>query len=314
MKIAYLILAHNNPTHFHRLIQRLSSEDVYFYVHIDAKADLSLFRGIAHPRLRFCEERKDCAWGDISLVDATLALVKMALEDETPCDYFVLLSGACYSLQPTGYIDAFLTARKGQEFIEVFAMPNAEYGKPMQRLTHFWIRKSKPLLGLKWRLQRLMNKVIVARDYKKGLNGAQPMVGSQWWALSREALTFITLFLRNNPRFYQFCKNIDCPDEFVFQTILWNSPFKEKISHSLTYTHWLPGKVGPENIDASYFPVFRQPVICDSQQNNCPNEKHEVLFTRKFTHAAGDLLDKMDEIISAKEGLRKSSMLCVDMR
>lgn len=89
---------------------------------------------------------------------------------------------------------------------------------------------------------------------------------------------------------------------------------QREISHSLTYTHWLPGKVGPENIDASYFPVFRQPVICDSQQNNCPNEKHEVLFTRKFTHAAGDLLDKMDEIISAKEGLRKSSMLCVDMR
>jgi hypothetical protein len=39
MRIAYLIMAHKNPTQVIRLIDRLDDEGVSFFVHVDRKAD-----------------------------------------------------------------------------------------------------------------------------------------------------------------------------------------------------------------------------------------------------------------------------------
>jgi hypothetical protein len=314
VRIAYLILAHNNPVHLQRLVERLTSEDVDFYVHIDRKSDLAGFAGVRHPRLQFCGQRVDCAWGDISLVDATLALVREALGKAAPYDYYVLLSGACYPLQPVEYIADFFQRRQGTEFIEAFSLPNATYGKPVERLTHYWIRKSRPLLGMKWRLQRLLNKTLPARNYQRGLLGAQPTVGSQWWALGDAALRCICSFIDDHPDFYDFCKHVDCPDELVFQTILWNSPFRDRLSHSLTYTDWLPNKSGPEDIGANYLPVLSAALVLDSERNNCPGEKREVLFARKFSDASGVVLKAIDAAIEKKKAAYAADDRVTDSR
>ncbi len=300
VRIAYLILAHANPRHLARLIDRLMAPEVWFYVHLDRKSDRAQFDAIRHPRVVFCEQRVDCAWGDISLVEATLVLAREALRSELAHEYFVLLSGACYPLQSPDYIADFLARHRGQEFIEVFGMPDALYGKPVERLRHYWIRKSAPFKGLKWRLQRLLNRVIVARDYRASLDGGEPMAGSQWWALSHAALSYAVEQVRLRARFYAFCRHTDCPDEYVFQTILWNSPFRAAISHSLTYTRWLAGRGGPENVDASDLAWFAQPLVRDAASNNCPNEKREVLFARKFSDASTALLDQLDQLIAAR--------------
>ncbi|CAN7749241.1 beta-1,6-N-acetylglucosaminyltransferase [Caballeronia sp. LjRoot31] len=302
MRIAYLILAHSDPVQLRRLIRSLSSENAHFYVHIDKKANSNLFTSILnHSRLKFCRDRRDCVWGHISLVDATLDLIKMAIADGVQHDYFVLLSGACYPLQSVRYIEKFFSDRRGSEFIEIFKFPNVEYGKSVERLTRYWIKKDKPLISIKWGIQNLINRLSVSRDYKISLGDAEPMVGSQWWGLSRHAVVYIIDFLDKNVNFYKFCKNVDCPDEFLFQTILWNSSFREKVSHSLTFTHWLPGRRSPENIDASYLPDFRQSVIYDSRQNNCPNGKKEVLFARKFSSSKDEIMNVLDEIIFERE-------------
>jgi hypothetical protein len=44
MKTAYLILAHQQPRQVARLIQSLSSEWSYFFVHVDRKASLPAFK------------------------------------------------------------------------------------------------------------------------------------------------------------------------------------------------------------------------------------------------------------------------------
>lgn len=294
MRIAYLILAHNNPEHLNRLIQALQSPHAYFYVHVDKKTDIGIYKKITGKNVVFCSERIDCVWGNISLVDASLVLVKSALAEVRPFDYFVLLSGACYPVQPREYIESFFNTHKGGEFIEAFALPNFEHGKKLERLSRYWITRGGRLDGIKWRLQKFINSFFPERDYVKHLNGAQAMAGSQWWALSHEAVKHVVGFIADNPGFYSFCKHTDCPDEFVFQTILWNSRFGEKISHSLTFTHWEKNKSGPEEIDASYMPVLKKRMVLDSQENNCPNEKKEVLFARKFSDRSGPVLDLVD--------------------
>ncbi|WP_406869387.1 beta-1,6-N-acetylglucosaminyltransferase [Paraburkholderia fungorum] len=300
MRIAYLLLAHDNPAHLVRLVNRLRSDGTYFFVHVDKKADFRNFFDALGSTVKFCSTRHDCAWGDISLVDATLTLLYAALKENVEFDYFVLLSGSCYPIQPREYIENFFDLNFGKEFIEAFPLPNVEFGKPISRVSRFWFKKNRPFLYFKWRLQEIFHLLPIFRDYERGLLGARPMTGSQWWALSKNAVKYVLEFLRANPKFYEFCMYVDCPDELVFQTILWNSPFMPNMSHSLTYTHWLKGKGGPEILDAVHLAALGSPIVLDSMRNNCPGEKREVLFARKFSANNESLLDDVDRLVERK--------------
>lgn len=299
MRIAYLLLAHDNPAHLRRLVQRLAAPEAAFYVHIDAKSDLDTFACMGLS-VRFCTRRVNCAWGDISLVKATLELMRCAASEPRGFDYFILLSGACYPLQTPEYIEEFLIRHRGTEFIEVFDLPTVTYNKSLERITRFWIRKGRPLARLRWPFQHLLNKLLPLRNHKKALAGRDPVTGSQWWCLTGEAVQHVLDITARQPAFYRFCKFVDCPDEFYFQVILWNSRFRETISHSLTFTYWAPGTNRPAMLDASYLPKFAESVILNSEFNNCPDEKREVLFGRKFSDASSSLLDAIDALAARR--------------
>jgi hypothetical protein len=301
MKIAYLILAHNNPAHLLRMIARLSTPDTLFYIHLDAKTDIEDFEVLRqNPSVVFCKKRVSCFWGDISLVDATLQMMETAAADARKSDYFVLLSGACYPIQSSAYIEDFFEKNRGSEFIEVFPFPNPAYGKPMERITNFWIKRSRSLSRVTWSLQRFLNKHFPPRRYQEVMRDSELVAGSQWWALSSPALHYVLKFKEENPRFYRFCRHVDCPDEFFFQSILWNSVFKKSIRHSLTYTNWKPGSTGPQNIGTEHLPHLSGQYVLDAPDNNCPNPKREVLFARKFPMGSDDVLDQIDDIVTEK--------------
>ena len=48
-------------------------------------------------------------------------------------------------------------------------------------------------------------------------------------------------YLRSHPEFLRFCRNVDCPDESFFQTLLMNPPFHEKREDYLHYVDWSEG-------------------------------------------------------------------------
>jgi len=299
VRIAYLILAHDQPAHLQRLVERLAAPGVAFFVHIDAKADLNAFAGLAHS-VTFCKRRVNGAWGDISLVKATLELMKIATAEPGRFDRYVLLSGACYPLQTPAYIAAFLEAHPETEFIETFALPDTTYGKTLERISRVSIRKSKPLGRYRWPLQHFLNRVLPPRDYRKVLTG-DLVTGSQWWCLTDAAVRHVLDVTARAPRVYRYCKLVDCPDEFYFQYILWNSRFQSNISHSLTFTRWTPGKTGPDMLDASYLPQFQGPGVRASAYKNSPGERREVLFARKFSAASAPLLDTIDAMAAQRQ-------------
>ena len=296
MRIAYLILAHNNPRHLGRLIDALHSPAAQFFVHVDRTTDIAPFLHLQGPQVVFCERRIHCAWGNRSLVDATNVLIDQALAATMPFDYHVLLSGACYPIRSTRYIETFLAEHAATEFIETIVMPDARYGKPIERLTRYFITREKPFARLKWKLQSLLHATLPQRNYRRYFGDLQPVGGSQWWALTHDALVHARRFIDEHAALYAFFKHVDCPDELVFQTALWNSPFRERLSHSLTFTHWLPSKMGPETIDQRFLATFSASPVLDSEQNNSPHPKQEVLFARKFTDRSADIVGRIDEI------------------
>ena len=66
-----------------------------------------------------------------------------------------------------------------------------------------------------------------------------PCGGSQWWCLTRDAVAHVITLLDKNPKLKRFFQHTNVPDEIVFQTVLFNSPFADQIiSDDLHYIDW----------------------------------------------------------------------------
>ena len=78
MQINYIILAHRYPKQLRRLIQKLTTPEAFFYVHIDKNTSIDLFaKELADlPNISFVGDRKQGIWGDIGIVNATMNALK----------------------------------------------------------------------------------------------------------------------------------------------------------------------------------------------------------------------------------------------
>lgn len=294
MKIAYLILAHNNPNHLRRLIRSISSPNAIIYIHIDKKSRIEYFKKYCDSSIVYLKKRIPVYWGDFSTVQAILLLIGKALSTRIPFDYLILLSGNDYPIHSTQYIENYLKINEGKEFINCVPMPNELAGKPISRLTNFHYSQNAPIVIRL--LRKTLNKFGLLprfRDFQKYLGDIQPYGGSTWWCLSRESCEYILEFVKTRPWFVQFFRNTTLSDEMFFQTILGNSSFKEKIHRNLMYTDWSNQKAHPANINQQHlehFKMNRRLVIEDHYGRG------EVLFARKFTDDSGELVKQLDKI------------------
>ncbi len=299
VKIAYLIVAHDNPAHLLRLTKALSSSSSSIFIHVDRKSRSSDFSDIQGPNITFSPERVPVYWGDFSQVEAVLVLLRMALADERRFDYFVLLSGVDYPLHTPATIERFFARNAGDEFISVERMPSET--KPLSRLSFFRARPSD-----RWptrfavKLAKAFG-IKIGRDYAASLGKLIPYAGWSWWALSRDACTFIQDFVATQPRVIDFFKNTRCPDKSLFHTILANSPFKARIRTTLTYADWSSGGSSPVFIAAEHIEAFKSKSLFSLGDRYRPGD---ILFARKFSDLAASVVAELDLLRMEEEAAR----------
>jgi hypothetical protein len=299
VKVCYLIIAHNNPNHLRRLIRALSSSSSAFFIHIDRKSRLSDFSNAKGDNVCFSKDRIAAYWGDFSVTEAILVLLRMALADQRRFDYFALLSGTDYPLQPVAYIERFFEHNRGKEFMNMVRMPCEAAGKPIARLnTYQPSPRGSRISETTRKLLTTIGLVSVNRDYKRHFRSLLPYGGSTWWALSREACEHIQKFVGDEPQVVKFFKHAPIPDESFFQTILGNSPYRARSQRNLTYADWSGGGSHPADITLKHleFLTAAASITLDDVYG-----KGEVLFARKFSDQAEEVVLRLDQLISEKE-------------
>ena len=247
MKIAYLILAHRNPRLIGKMIGALSCENSAFFVHIDKKSNIRDFLLAGAHNVFFSDERIPVYWAEYSIVEATLILLRQALNDANNYEYFVLLSGSDYPLRSKEYINNYLDERRGGEFISMAKVPSAEAGVPLSKVNTFSIPSDRPIL--RFIVKGCAKIGLARRDYRKYLGILHPYGGSQWWTLSRNACQYILDFVQENEAFCKFFARTLTSDETFFHTILGNSLFRPNIQRSLMYDDWSAGPLHPDMIN-----------------------------------------------------------------
>ncbi len=244
MNVAYLILAHTAPQQILRTIGRLRAPGTTFVVHIDARANDAIHAAVGGRPDVHLAPRARCYWGTYGIVQATHNCIRTLLASRQPFDYAVLLSGQDYPIKPPSAIAAFLEQHRGTQFIEAFplAQPNrwTLQGGAFQAMAR--------VLPYTVTLRSKTFHLPVKRRFYRGWT---PHGGSQWWALSREAIAHVSEYLDANPGLARYYRHTFIPDESMIQTMLANSPFAASLSpQPIHYIDWeRPNPKYPRTLD-----------------------------------------------------------------
>ena len=250
MKTAYLILAHRQPHQVARLIESLSSEGTYFFVHVDRKASLPAFKAAVLPSRRVCflpdAERVKVYWGGFSPVEATLRLLDCAYRSSVRFGRYCLLSGADFPIRSNDQIrQAFDSEHEFISIAQALSAPDASY-KPQcisqyHYFDHGWLNpRTSPFPALPRLAARLTSQV------PRSVYNRIPLYqGSQWWALTDRTVGYILNFIRKHPDYLAFQRFTMVPDEVFFHSIVKSSPWAGRINHDFEQGT-LPGGTSPE--------------------------------------------------------------------
>ena len=285
MKTCFLILAHSNPGQLEVLLEDLVKSNSDVYIHIDKKSSLEAFVHLESDNIFFIEERVEVFWGEFSIVEATLNLLKVAVEKKY--DYYTLLSGSDILVQTPESLVNFLRKNKGSEFINIIPMPSEELNKPLSRVEYYTFTQAsfKKLFKSPFFSKvftKVANKLFknrIKRNYKKKFLLESFYAGSQWWALSNDAVTLILKYCDENIGFIDYFKHVRIPDEIFFQTILGNSNVNKNMKPSLTFSTWQGGKSPhPKELGlADFYKLKEKDYIIESAYG-----ASEAFIARKF--------------------------------
>ena len=244
-RFAYLLLTHTHPNQVEELGGRLLelSPGADIVVHHDLSSPDLPWEGRSDPPIHFVE-RGRVLWGDWSMIEATLRLLRYAV-DNLSSDWFVLLSGdhrPVTDLQGweravmDSRLDAFLPSESLHGHLR-FGRSHVTENLYLTRTRHTWRSFRRPRSPLVQRgvggLMKLSQWIepIVAMEFvhrrdawvvgwrrsMRPLGGRPFYRGSQWIALSRRAALEA---LAIEPGLTQWFKHSWIPDEAFFHTVL----------------------------------------------------------------------------------------------
>lgn len=220
MRYAFLILAHTDPKQLHRLVHTLDYTGFDFFIHVDKKSNLSDYGfdsySLRYSNLTVLQKRYRIRWGDISMVEATLALYRAAMAADE-YDRFVTLSGQDYPLLSNEVLAEKLSVPR-VEWITGNILEPKEYHKVEN--FYFWkLGRFKKCFTLLLSALGIRKNRYITVDQEKW----DVYFAPQWHALSSECVAYILRMLEAHPHILKYFKYAYAPDELLIPTILFNS-------------------------------------------------------------------------------------------
>ena len=229
-KHAYLIIAHDNFTVLKKLLELLDDEKNDFFIHIDKKAGNIntniIVENVKKSKIRFIS-RKKVFWGDYSLTDVELDLIKEAVYNGE-YSYFHLLSGSDLPIKSKNYIFNFFMGSN-----KIYLCCGSTFGSYQKKRTKYYypfintkiFRKSKIIKGLSLIFGRCQGLFLINRHRKKR-NFKDCYHGWQWFSIPKDFAEYI---IQQEERIYSTFHHTLASDESFMQTVAMNSDFKSRI-------------------------------------------------------------------------------------
>ncbi|ANF45122.1 hypothetical protein AZK53_05345 [Priestia megaterium] len=237
-KIAYLVLAHNDPSHLKRMINALDYR-ADFYIHLDLKVTIDDFKSVIGEKsnIFWIDERVKVNWGGFNMVKATISLLKTCLSTGILYKRIILLSGSDYPIKSNKQIHSFFLDNQNVEFIRAFNITESKSKHYVDQISSYFFMdvsftKSKLLNHILRKTFNLSAFLFKKNPFVITAKEEIPVYfGSQWWAITYDCANDILNFIDDNPSIYKYFKHSFAPDEKFFHTIIFNTPHKSKTTN-----------------------------------------------------------------------------------
>lgn len=231
MRIAHLILTHKNPAQLERLLKALDHPAFDLYVHLDRKTDIAPFQYLAkRERVYFIRNRTKIYWAGFGTIQATFNGFREIPIDNY--DYVNVISGQDFPLKSAAYIYEYFAQRPGKEFITCQSI-DGEWASAAPRIRTYSLINWK--IPGKFRIEKLVNRFFLPRKFPFD----HQIVGrANWFTLTPAAIIYSMDFIQAHPELVRYYKLCWGADEFIFSTILYNSPFRDAIVDNVVYVDW----------------------------------------------------------------------------
>ena len=261
-KIGFILLTHANPEQSLRLVRGLNLlyDEPPIVCHHDfsqCALDKSLF-----PRnVRFVDPHYPTFWGCFSIIPATLAAIRLLMEDKSDPDWFYLLSGSDYPSSPPQNVHRLLDETTFDAFIDYreIAWP-AKPVEDQESIPHGFGRPSYLSLAYKRYCA-----VMVPRPSKGNPMSFPPegrsylrhplwrtlasgpftaqfrcYAGEHWFTANRKAAEVLLRGDGSTMRLLEYLRRRECPEECFYHSILANANLKVS-ADNLRYIDWPTG-------------------------------------------------------------------------
>lgn len=244
---AILITAYKNQLQLERLIH--SFDDRFnIYVHIDKKSKIS--PSFCNQKNVYIIKKYSIGWGTINHLKAILDLLSLAISNDD--NKFVhIISGQDIRVKELKDFQKFENDKKiYMDCQDVSDLPkqiknryqNGTISSNFRQNSHL-VRAANILYGLTHKKKK---KIGEFNYIYKGLI---------WMSFPAEVAKYLIRYIKDN-KFVNSLRHIIIPEEFVFQTILMNSKYRNKIvNNNLRYDDWSRKRNGslPATLDINDF-------------------------------------------------------------
>ena len=230
---AYCIIAHHDPVMLHVLVAMLDHPLNDIYIHIDRKVDIRPFLGIRAQwsKVVFLPTRISVEWGSTSQIDTEMLIFDFASKNGH-YSYYHMMSGQDLPLKSQDYIHDFMDKEHpGLEFVTV-NQQNADYLEDLEYKTRYYHFFVKSLSGTNHSFSHYWHYYLHASTVKiqqlLGVRRTYPLELRKSLHFVSVSHEFVSYLLSKKDFIKKTFAYTLCGDEFFLQSILWNSPFRER--------------------------------------------------------------------------------------
>lgn len=305
MKIAYILLAHNNPSQLKRLVDSLKNTGD-FYIHIDKKSDIRPFKQVFEgmDSVHLLKRRVNVTWAGWSMVKGYMLLLKEAFASEKNYDRFVMLTGQDYPLMSDEKIIKTFEDNRDVEYVMAYNIVTSTVPTDKNKLLKRWYLDNpfhSRFLQRAYKsiMYRCVTKLFKNKELRISLNGklVDPYFGQMLSAFTREGAELIVHTYLHDKAYNKRMKTAFAAVEIYWQTIIFNSDLRRNTvqhgeEHEITeHFGWAPLHYHHYDIDTSVF----------TEEDFDELKECGYMFFRKVVPGKSDsLMDKIDEMRRGK--------------
>ena len=285
MRLAYLIIAHQQPEQLDQMLYCIQHPDNVYLVMPDSKgltgSEPALQAVVRrHPNV-FIAPARDMRWASWSLMQARLDGIRELLARPEPWEVLINLSGQDFPLKSQEEIRAFFAANEGRNFLNIVE-PEKVWNDPYARIQR--IRLEPPFMKSGWNVPKLR-----IDRWSRHLGQARYVGGRPYMALTRSFCQHL-IESTHLPRWVKTLRHGYRPVEVLPHSFIMNSPHADTVENRLLHEEdWSAGGSHPK--------VF---TLADRERL----ERSDKLFARKFdSRQDNEILRVLEKrVLGAKAG------------